>query len=102
MGLVPLVCQQILLCGQPTTFEQAVESTEEEEYVLNFQIKPTKLATKDINVTNKLHPMEDLKLDTRVQQALEQMMKRLEALEARLQPASVSQTACDCNNSRNR
>ena len=100
-GLVPPVSQQILLRGQPTTFEQAVQNAKEVEYALNFKTKPTEPATKDINVINKPHAMEDPKLAIQLQQALDQMTKRLEALETRLQPTGVNQTARDHNPSRN-
>ena len=85
-GLAPPVSQQMLLHGQPTTFEQAVQKTKEVEYVLNFEMKPTKPAMKDINVINKPHTKEDPKLAIQLQQALDQMTKRLEALKTRLQP----------------
>ena len=39
-GLAPRVSQQILLRGQPTSFDQAVERANV-EYALNFETKPT-------------------------------------------------------------
>ena len=103
IGLAPPVpvSQQILLCERPTTFKEAVESAEAVEYALNFETKPTEPVTKDINMI-KPHSMEDPKLVSQVQLALEQMTKHLEALEARLQPADVRQTVRDRNPSRNR
>ena len=100
-GLVLPVSKQILLHGHPTSFEQAVENTKEVEYALNFETRPTKPAMKDINMINKPYPTEHPKLANQVQQALDQTTKCLEALEARLQPAGVSQTAHDRNTSRN-
>ena len=100
-GLMAPVSQQILLHGQPTTFEQAVENAKEMEYALNFETKHTEPGNKDINVINKTHPMEDQTLTTQLQQALDQMIKRLEALEIRLQPIAVNQTVRDRNPLRN-
>ena len=79
-GLMSPVSQPLLLLGQPTTFEQAVENTKEVEYALNFETKHTKPGTKDINVINKTHPIEDQMLTIQLQQTLDQMTKRLEAL----------------------
>ena len=84
MGLLPPVSQQILLRGQPTAFEQAVETAKEVEYALNFETKSTDEATKDINVINRPRPMEDPKLAIQLQLALDQMTKLLEDLEQRL------------------
>ena len=94
-GLMSPVGQQILLRGQPTTFEQAVENMKEVEYALNFETKHTESLTKDINVINKTHPMEDQTPTIQLQQALDQIKKRLEALEIRLQPSGVDQTVRD-------
>ena len=41
---------------------------------------------KEVNAICQPHPLEDAKLATQLQQALESMTKRLEALETRLQP----------------
>ena len=61
-GLVPHVSQQILLCGKPTTFKQAVQDVKEVKYVLNFETKPTEPVTKDFNMINKPHVIENPKL----------------------------------------
>ena len=82
-------------------FEQAVENTKKVEYALNFETKPTEPVTKDINVINKTHAIEDPKLAIQLQQALDQMTKYLEALETRLQPIGDNQPACDHNPPRN-
>ena len=86
-GLMPHISQQILLKGKPTKFEEAVMSAEGVEYALNFEHKslgPT-TQTDEINTVGKPHCSEDPKLITQVQQALDQMTKRLEVLETRLQ-----------------
>ena len=70
--------------------------------MLNFETKPTEPATKDINMINKPHAMENPKLAIQLQQALDQMTKHLEALKTRLQPTSVDQTPRDRNPSQNR
>ena len=65
--------------------------------MLNFETKHTEAGTKDINVINKMDPMEDQTLTIQLQQALDQMTKRLEAFEIRMQPTGVDQTVCDRN-----
>ena len=92
---------QILLHRQSTTFKQAVENTKEVEYALSFETKPTKPASKDIDVINKTHPMEAPKLAILLQQALDQITKMLEDLKTRLQLTGVDQTAHDHNPPRN-
>ena len=69
--LMAPVSQQILLHGQPTTFKEAVENEKEVEYALNFETKHTEPGTKDINMINKMHPMEDQTLNIQLQQALD-------------------------------
>ena len=82
-------------------FEQTVENTKKVEYALNFETKSTEPVTKDINVINKTHAIEDPKPAIQLQQALDQMTKYLEALETRLQPIGDNQPACDHNPPRN-
>ena len=101
-GLASPISQQILLRGQPTSFDQAVESAKEVEYALNFETKSAESAPKEINVIGKPHPMEDPKLAIQLQQALDQMTKRLEALESRLQSNSTDQAAHNRNPTQNR
>ena len=71
-GLMSPVSQQILLRGQPTTFEQAIENVKEVEYALNSETEHTEPETKDNNVINKTHPMENQTLTIQLQQALDQ------------------------------
>jgi hypothetical protein len=101
-GLAPPVSQQILLRGQPTSFDQAVENAKEVEYALNFETKSAESAPKEINAIGKPHPMEDPKLAIQLQQALDQMTKRLEALETRLQSNGTDQAARNRNPTQNR
>ena len=54
-----------------------------------FETKSTELATKDINTISKPHPLENPKLAMQLQDALDQMTKRLETLETRLQQNSA-------------
>lgn len=98
-GLASPLSQQILLHGQPTSFELAVKSAKEIEYVLNFGTKSAEPAAKEVNEISKPHPhpMEDPKLAIQLQQALDQMTKRLEALETRLQSNSTDQIASNRN-----
>ena len=102
-GLTAAVSRQMLLRGQPTTFEQAVDSAKEVEYAFNFESKSAEQATKDINAISKPHILEDQKLAVQLQDTLEQMTKRLEALETRLQSSDTGQTGRDrMNPSQNR
>ena len=82
-GLLASVSRQVLLCGKPTTFAQAIKNAMEIEHALNFenQSKPER----DINVISQPKPMDHLKLVVQLQQTLEKRPKRLEALETRLQ-----------------
>ena len=61
------VSQQILLHGQPITFKQAVENAKEVGYALNSETKHTEPETKDINLINKTHTMEDQMLTIQLQ-----------------------------------
>lgn len=101
-GSASPVSQQILLRGQPTSFDQAVESTKEVEYALNFETKSTESAApKEINAIGKPYPMEDPKLASQLQHALDQMTKRLEALETSLQSNSTDEAARNRNPTQN-
>ena len=91
-GMAAAVSRQMLLRGQPTTFEQAVDSAKEVEYAFNFESKSAEQATKDINAISKPHILEDQKLAVQLQDALGQMTKRLEALETILQSSDKGQT----------
>lgn len=100
-GLTSPICRQLLLCGQPTTFEQAVENAKAVKYAFDFETKSTKPSTKDVNPISKPHPLKDQKLAIQLQQALNQMLKCLEALETRLQPTDAKQATHECNPPRN-
>lgn len=75
-GLVALVSRQMLLHGQPTTFEQAVKDAKAIEYALNFETESTAPVAKEVNAISLPHPLENAKLATQLQQALESMTKR--------------------------
>ena len=83
-GLAPRISQQVLLQGKPTSLEKAIESAEAIEYAFNFEQKSIEPAaqTDKINTVGK---QEDPKLVAQLQQTLEQMTKRLESLETKLQ-----------------
>ena len=51
---------QVLLCGKPTTFAQAIKNATEIEYALNFenQFEPER----DINAISQPNPMDQPKL----------------------------------------
>ena len=102
-GLVAPVSRQMLLRGQPTTFEQAVKDAKAIEYALNFETKSTDPVAKEVNAISQPQPLENAKLATQLQQALESMTKRLEALETRLQTnTDRNHTVAARNPSRNR
>ena len=101
-GLAPRVSKQILLQGQPTSFDQAVERSKDVKYALNFETKPTEPASNEINAISQPHPTEGPQLALQLHQALDQMTKRLEALETRLPPNSTNQAPRSRNPARNR
>ena len=82
-GLLAPVSRQVLLRGKPTTFAQAIKNATEIEYALNFENQSE--PERDINAISQPNPMDHPKLAAQLQQTLEQMSKRLEALETRLQ-----------------
>ena len=82
-GILPSIGRQLLLRGKPTTFKQAIKDASDIEYALNFEPSPEQLpeSRKEINVvTQKQGPMELQKL----QETLDRVSTRLEALELRL------------------
>ena len=94
-GLLAPVSRQMLLRGEPMTFGlQAIKNATEMEYALNFdnQSEPER----DINAVSQINPKDQPKLAAQLQQTLEQMSKRLEALETRLQ------TDASCYSAQNR
>ena len=82
-GLLASVSRQVLLHGKPTTFAQAIKNVMEIEYSLNFENQSE--PERDINAISQPNPMDQPKLVAQLQQTLEQMSKRLEPLEIRLQ-----------------
>ena len=70
--------------------------------MLNFDTKSAEPATKEVNAISKPHPTESPQLALQLQQALDQMTKRLGALEKRLLPNSTNQTARNRNPAWNR
>ena len=87
-GLTPRISQQILLQEKPASLEEAVKSAEAIEYTFNFEQKSLEPITQTdkINAVGKPHSTEDPKVVTQLQHTLEQVTKRLETLETRLQP----------------
>ena len=83
-GLAPRISQQVLLQGKPTSLEKAIESAEAIEYAFNFEQKSIEPATQTDQV-NTVGKPDDPKLVAQLQQTLEQMTKRLESLETKLQ-----------------
>ena len=87
-GLAPQISQQVLLQGKPATLEKAIESAKAIEYAFNFEQKSIEPAAAQTDRINTVGKPEDPKLVAQLQQTLEQMTKRLESLETKLQPAA--------------
>ena len=82
-GLHVPVSHQILLHGQPTTFEQAIKEAMEIEYTLNFETKaePVKVT----NAVSNHNPLRVPNVEMQLQKTPDQMMKHMESLEMKLQ-----------------
>ena len=74
---------QILLHGQPTTFEQAIKEAMEIEYALNFETKAEPV--KVINAVSNHNPLREPNVEMQLQKTLDQMTKCMESLEMKLQ-----------------
>ena len=77
-GLLPPIRRQLLLKGKPETLVQAIKDAEGVEYALNFVIESE--SPQDINVIRPKcqdhEPVPD-----KLQESLDQIVKRLDALE---------------------
>ena len=82
-GLHVPVSRQILLHGQPSTFEQAIKEAMEIEYSLNFETKAEPV--KVINAVSNHDPLREPNVEMQLQKILDQMTKCMESLEMKLQ-----------------
>ena len=80
----------MLLHGRPATFAQAIKDATEIEYALNFEKQSE--PEQEVYAIAQPNFVDHPKLATSLQQTLEQMVKRLEALETKLQ-LDVSHTS---------
>ena len=90
-GLQPPIRRQLLLHGKPETLQQAISATINVEFALNFDAAAED--TQDINDVQCKHPAQDTPAAHKLQESLDQILKRLETLEAvhKQPPAQVQQ-----------
>ena len=82
-GLLPGISRQLLLKGKPTTLDRAIADAGDIEFALTFE-SPHK-DSQDINVVHCKPPVQTD--SQKLQSVLDQVTKRLEALETRVQAA---------------
>jgi len=78
-GLLPKVREQLLLRGKPDTLQRAVEDAINIEYALNFE-KPLEDVQEVHAIHRKTQPQET-QTSTKLQDSLDEIVRRLEALE---------------------
>jgi len=88
-GLLPPIRRQLLLKGKPTTLVQAVRDAEGVEYALNFATESDSTQDEIVSVVHQKRPAQESVSD-KFQESLDQIVKRLEALETtkKCQPPS--------------
>ena len=79
-GLLSPIRRQLLLHGKPETLQQAIKDAVNVEYALNFDTGLEE--TQDVNVVQRKHPIQDSSVAHKLQESLDQIVKRLETLEA--------------------
>ena len=87
-GLCPKICQQLLLYGKPDTLERVAEVATTIEYALNFETE-----TDDVHKIAAVHKSQPQSLEgtQKLQDSLDQIVKRLESLEMHQQTISRPQ-----------
>ena len=84
-GLLPAISRQLLIKGKPTSFNGAIQDASDIEFALTFDAPQEDL--QDVNVVR--HKSSPTTTDSQtLQSALEQMTKRLEALETKVTTVS--------------
>ena len=84
-GLLPAISRQLLIKGKPTLFNRAIQDASDIEFALTFDAPQEDL--QDVNVVRCKSSPTTTDSHT-LQSALEQMTKRLEALETKVTTAS--------------
>ena len=79
MGLLPPICSQLLLAGKPETLAQAVKDSANIEYALNFAGETND--NHEVNIIHHKPSTQESSEQTKLQDSLHQIVKRLEALE---------------------
>ena len=91
-GLLPPIRRQLLLHGKPDTLQQTIQDAKNVEYALNFDAGLEN--TQDINIVKHKTKQEANKVKTpqKVQDSLDQIIRRLESLETAQTQAQMSPT----------
>ena len=85
-GLLPAIARQLLLKDKPTSLERAVADAHDIEFALAFE--PVQEEQQDVNVVH--HKAPATSDAQQLQSILEQVTRRLEALETKLESSSKS------------
>ena len=89
-GLLPPIRRQLLLRGTPNTLVQAVKDAADIEYALNFAGEVDN--TQDVNVIRHKPSTQESFGQNKLQESLDQIIKRLEALETVQKQSSLPPT----------
>ena len=87
-GLSPPICRQLLLKGKPSSLSNAIAEATTIEYALNFDSKREDL--QEVNVIHQKSAALKDEESKKLQSAIDQMTKKLEALETKLESATKS------------
>lgn len=79
-GLLSPIRRQLLLRGKPETLQQAIKDAINVEYALNFDTGFED--TQEVNVVQRKPPIQEPSATHKLQESLDQIIKRLESLEA--------------------
>ena len=82
-GLSPAISRQLLLKGKPESLERAIADARDIEFAFAFE--PPQEQQQDVNVVHRKGVSPTTAESQKLQSALEQMTKRLEALETKLE-----------------
>ena len=88
-GLHPSIRRQLLLHGKPDTLQEAIAAGTNVEYALNFDTSAGD--TQEVNAVQRKPPVQDTSTH-KLQESLDEILKRLETLEAvQKQPPTQAQ-----------
>jgi len=88
-GLSPSICHQLLLKGKPSSLTNAITDATNIEYALNFESIHDD--QHEINVVHQKQEVSRNEEPQKLQFAIDQMTKKLEELEIRLEAATKHQ-----------